>query len=533
MDFTFHHSNVSKKKGKSNEELGMRASVMARRPATWTFSGIVVAVLLQGVVVLCKAPATLKLERAFPHNQRMELSKLRDRDNLRHSRFLKQQLSSSTKDVIDFPLQGTFDPYRVGLYYTKVQLGSPPKEYYVQVDTGSDVLWVSCKDCKGCPTSSGLKVPIEFYDHESSKTSSLVKCSDDMCLVGMKFGDADCSHTSTRCIYKFKYGDGSATSGYYASDLIHLEMISDESNPSSNASSKVIFGCSTSQSGELSEPERAVNGIFGFGQQGLSVISQLASKGAAPDAFSHCLDGGGDGGGILVLGQIMNPKMVYSPLIPSQPHYNLHMTSISVNDKTLPIDPSAFEISKHRKGTIIDSGTTLGYLTEEAYNPFVDAITKFVPQSVKAFDAKGYQCYLTNDSVSEIFPTVSFNFEGDASMNLKPDNYLLEQNTVDGGLAWCIGFQKVKGQGLTILGDIVLKDKAIVYDLGAQRIGWVDHDCRTPVNVSATSSGRRRISSSSSSLQHKPYQLTLIMILAYMLHLLRREISIHSYLEDS
>lgn len=51
------------------------------------------------------------------------------------------------------------------------------------------------------------------------------------------------------------------------------------------------------------------------------------------------------------------------------------MTSISVNDKTLPIDPSAFEISKHRKGTIIDSGTTLGYLTEEAYNPFVDAVS--------------------------------------------------------------------------------------------------------------------------------------------------------------
>nr|KAJ0201472.1 hypothetical protein LSAT_V11C600314980 [Lactuca sativa] len=93
---------VSKKKGKSKEKLGMRASVMARRPATWTFSGIVVAVLLQGVVVLCKAPATLKLERAFPHNQRMELSKLRDRDNLRHSRFLKQQLSSSTKDVPQF-----------------------------------------------------------------------------------------------------------------------------------------------------------------------------------------------------------------------------------------------------------------------------------------------------------------------------------------------------------------------------------------------------------------------------------------------
>ncbi|KAI3679449.1 hypothetical protein L2E82_51360 [Cichorium intybus] len=492
----------------------MSGVVIARKLTTWTMSGVALAVLLQAVVALCKSPATLKLERAFPHNKRVELSKLRDRDNLRHSRFLKQQ------DVIDFPLQGTFDPYRVGLYYTKVQLGLPPKEFYVQVDTGSDVLWVSCKDCKGCPTSSGLRVPIGFYDYESSNTSSLVKCWDDMCLVGMKSGDADCSQRSPRCIYKFRYGDGSATSGYYVSDLIHLEMMSDESNPKSNASSKVMFGCSTSQSGELSMPERAVNGIFGFGQQGVSVISQLASHGAAPDAFSHCLVGGGDGGGILVLGQIINPQMVYSPLVPSQPHYNLHLKGISVNDKTLPINPSAFETSHSRKGTIIDSGTTLGYLTEEAYDPFVDAITKSVPQSVTPFDAKGYQCYLTSDSVSDIFPTVSFNFENDASMKLKPENYLLEQNTVDGGSAWCVGFQKVKGQGLTILGDIVLKDKAIVYDLGAQRIGWVDHDCRTPVNVSATSSGRRRISSGSNSLRRRPYDLISVMILASMLHLL-------------
>lgn len=76
--------------------------------------------------------------------------------------------------------------------------------------------------------------------------------------------------------------------------------------------------CSTSQSGELSMSDRAVDGIFGFGQQGLSVISQLASQGAAPDAFSHCLLGDGDGGGILVLGKIMDPSMVYSPLVPSQ-----------------------------------------------------------------------------------------------------------------------------------------------------------------------------------------------------------------------
>ncbi|KAF3967904.1 hypothetical protein CMV_008154 [Castanea mollissima] len=44
------------------------------------------------------------------------------------------------------------------LYFAKLWLGSPPKDYYVQVDTGSDILWVNCVDCKRCPKKSGLGV---------------------------------------------------------------------------------------------------------------------------------------------------------------------------------------------------------------------------------------------------------------------------------------------------------------------------------------------------------------------------------------
>lgn len=61
-----------------------------------------------------------------------------------------------------------------------------------------------------------------------------------------------------------------------------------------------------------------VDGIFGFGHQGISVISQLISQGVSPNAFSHCLRGDGDGGGILVLGEIVEPNIFYSPLIPLQ-----------------------------------------------------------------------------------------------------------------------------------------------------------------------------------------------------------------------
>lgn len=57
-----------------------------------------------------------------------------------------------------------------------------------------------------------------------------------------------------------------------------------------------------------------------------------------------------------------------------RPHYNLNLQSISVNGQTLPIDPSVFTTSG-RQGTIVDSGTTLGYLTDEAYDPFIGAVS--------------------------------------------------------------------------------------------------------------------------------------------------------------
>lgn len=68
----------------------------------------------------------------------------------------------------------------------------------------------------------------------------------------------------------------------------------------------------------MTKTDRAVDGIFGFGQNGLSIISQLSSQGIASDSFSHCLVGSGSGGGILVIGQILEPNMVYTPLVQSQ-----------------------------------------------------------------------------------------------------------------------------------------------------------------------------------------------------------------------
>lgn len=57
-----------------------------------------------------------------------------------------------------------------------------------------------------------------------------------------------------------------------------------------------------------------------------------------------------------------------------RPHYNLNLQSIAVNGQPLPIDPAVFATTNNR-GTIIDSGTTLTYLVEDAFDPFVNTVS--------------------------------------------------------------------------------------------------------------------------------------------------------------
>ncbi|KAE8721908.1 aspartyl protease family protein [Hibiscus syriacus] len=460
-------------------------------------------------VVLC---VVIPLERAFPLNGSVELSQLVARDQLRHSRIL-QGLAGG---VVDFSVQGSSDLYSAGLYFTKVKLGSPPREFNVQIDTGSDILWVTCSSCTNCPQSSELGIELSLFDSSSSSSAKLVSCSDAVCSSEFQTTATQCSQ-SNQCTYSFQYGDGSGTSGYYVADMLYFDAILGQSLIA-NSSALVVFGCSTYQSGDLAKTDKAVDGIFGFGQGDLSVISQLSSRGITPRVFSHCLKGDNSGGGIMVLGEILEPSIVYSPLVPSQPHYNLILQSIAVNGQLLQIDPGVFATSNNR-GTIVDTGTTLAYLVQEAYDPFVSAITATVSPSVTPTISKGNQCYLVPTSVSELFPPVSLNFAGGASMMLKPEDYLIHQ---DGGTMWCIGFQKVQG-GMSILGDIVLKDKIFVYDLAHQRIGWANYDCSSSLNVSITSSkdfineGQLSVTSSTSEMLFKLMRLSFVTFLIQLL----------------
>ena len=59
-------------------------------------------------------------------------------------------------------------------------------------------------------------------------------------------------------------------------------------------------------------------------------------------------------------------------------YYILNLESISVNGQMLPIDSSVFRPSPEQF-TFVDSGTTLAYLADGVYDPFVNAVSSIFP----------------------------------------------------------------------------------------------------------------------------------------------------------
>ncbi|KAH0916699.1 hypothetical protein HID58_031145 [Brassica napus] len=437
---------------------------------------IIAAVFLHAATtIVCVSDSVLKLERLIPPSHELSLAELRAFDSARHGRLLQSPVGG----VVDFPVYGASDPFLIEL---------------------------------------------SFFDPGSSSSASMVSCSDKRCSSNFE-SESGCSPNNL-CSYAFKYGDGSGTSGYYISDFVSFDTVI-TSTLAINSSAPFVFGCSNLQTGDLQRPRRAVDGIFGLGQGSLSVISQLATQGLAPRVFSHCLKGDSNGGGVMVLGQIKRPDTVYTPLVPSQLHYNVNLQSIAVNNQILPIDPSVFTIATG-DGTIIDTGTTLAYLPDEAYNPFVQAvsISSAVSQYGRPITYESYQCFDITSGDVDVFPEVSLSFAGGASMVLTPRDYL-QMFSSSGSSIWCIGFQRSPQQHrITILGDLVLKDKVVVYDLVRQRIGWAVYDCSLEVNVSATGGGRSKDvintgqwRDSKSSESDYYYYLFLLQV-AFLLHIL-------------
>ncbi|XP_051139999.1 aspartic proteinase 36-like [Andrographis paniculata] len=409
--------------------------------------------------------------------ERASLRSLRAHDSRRHGRMLA---------AIDLQLGGDGSPTNAALYYTKITIGTPPVDYHVQVDTGSDILWVNCHNCEHCPTRSDLEIPLKQYDLSASSTGKLISCDHDFCNSASSGPDQNCI-VGMNCEYSVTYGDGSRTEGHFVKDVFTFDQVTGNIQ-TSTMNGSIAFGCSAKQSGELGSSTEAVDGIIGFGQANTSILSQLASSGKVKKIFSHCLDGS-KGGGIFAIGHVLQPKVNRTPLVPNQQHYNIIMKAIEVGGQFLNLPTDLFDTGSSR-GTIIDSGTTLAYLPSEVYQMLMNKMMGRQPNLDTHIVEQQFRCFWYTENIDDGFPVVTFHFENSLSLPVYPHDYLFEVKDNEYCIGWQnSGMQTRDGREITLLGDMVLSDKLVLYDLENQTIGWTQHNCSSSIKVRDEATG--------------------------------------------
>ncbi|ONK58760.1 uncharacterized protein A4U43_C09F16370 [Asparagus officinalis] len=320
-------------------------------------------------------------------------------------------------------------------------------------------------------SSRAAQADLSPYDPEGSSSVSKLGCGEAFCSVLSGGGSPTCAHDDP-CKFTATYGDGSSATGYYVTDLLSYNQVS-EDHKTRLASANVTFGCASKQTGASSV---GIEGLMGFGQANSSTISQLASSGKVRKIFAHCLDTI-KGGGIFAVGNVVEPKVKMTPLIPKMLHYNVNLTSIDVGGKMLRLPLTMFQ-TREKSGTIIDSGTTLAYLPEIAYKRLIDQIFSDHQNLTLTTSTDNFTCFSYSESMDDAFPVVTFNFEMNVTLEVKPHDYFFKNKDV-----WCIGWQNNGDKDAILLGDITLSNRLVIYDLENQAVGWTDYDCSSSIKV--------------------------------------------------
>ncbi|PKA53274.1 Aspartic proteinase-like protein 2 [Apostasia shenzhenica] len=344
-----------------------------------------------------------------------------------------------------------------GYYTTRLLIGTPPQEFALIVDSGSTVTYVPCSSCEQCGNHQDPR-----FQPDMSSTYEPVRCSI----------DCTCNPDNTQCTYERQYAEMSSSSGVLGEDIVSF------GKESALAPQKAVFGCETSETGDLFNQH--ADGIMGLGRGRLSIMDQLVDKGVISDSFSLCYGGMDIGGGAMVLGGMPLPiDMVFSRSDPVRsPYYNIELREIQVSRKSLHLSPSVFD-GKH--GTILDSGTTFAYLPKEAFVAFKDAITRNLRLKQIPGPDPNYKdiCFSGAGSdipqLSKFFPDVVMIFGDGQKLPLSPENYLFRHSRVHG--AYCLGVFQNGNDPTTLLGGIIVRNTLVTYDRHNQRIGFWKTNC--------------------------------------------------------
>ncbi|XP_026430765.1 aspartic proteinase CDR1-like [Papaver somniferum] len=402
------------------------------------------------------------------------------------SKKMLNKTNSINPDVARLPLayqEASFYIALVGIG-TFDGLAQPFKNYYLLVDSGSDLIWTQCQ---GAVSYFHQEDPL--YPAADSRSYQPLRCND-----RHPFCDPSNCDDEGICHYEEEYLTSSVTSGVLAKEKFTVNSDNDGLQ-----SFDIIMGCGTRQenfgpvigSGFRSQKPDVIAGILGMDGGPRSFINQLGP--AAGGRFEYCLQPYTAGvatstylrfGSDVRLGAGEGQQQVYSstPLF-SQPDdpgaYFLHLEGISIGRNRLPFRRSDFKYNEdtNRGGCIIDSGSPITLM----HGPIFDRVAESVDAYFRDLDIhrigepRGYfdLCFSPKPKKDKDYPSMTFHFQ-DADFVMDKSDTVFSI----GGNDFCLGIVSLDSDYDVLFGAMQQARKRILHDLMRGTLSFAAEECQ-------------------------------------------------------
>ncbi|CAL4898545.1 unnamed protein product [Urochloa decumbens] len=378
-------------------------------------------------------------------------------------------------------------------YLAAYLIGDPPQRAEAAVDTGSNLIWTQCAECRLIPGGRCFHQDLPYYNSSRSRTARPVPCSSAACAAA----ETQCSRgrggEAEECAVAAGYGAGSVV-GVLGTEAFAF---------ASGTMARLAFGCvlaSELTPGSLD----GASGIIGLGRGALSLVSQLGGGGAKK--FSYCLTPylrgaaakpshlfvGASASGVSGGAPATSVPFAENPEeYPFSSFYYLPLVEMSVGKTKLAVAASAFARRRVAAGmwaggVVIDSGSPFTTLVDVAYRALRAELVRQLGASrlVRPLPRTGGfdLCVPRGDAGGEVVvPPLVLHFGGGGDLVVPPENYW---GPVDADTECMVVFNSAAGPGgslpfneTTIIGNYMQQDVHLLYDLANGVLSFQTADC--------------------------------------------------------
>ncbi|XP_050370169.1 aspartic proteinase NANA, chloroplast-like [Argentina anserina] len=384
------------------------------------------------------------------------------------------------KASIAMPLSSAWD-FGTGQYLVQIKVGTPSQRFLLIADTGSDLTWMRCK--YGCGGKCGLKRAKlkknkkKVFRPAQSSTFKTIPCSSDMCKFELDFSRKECPTPSSPCKYDYRYAENSGALGFFANETIRVPL----TNGRRAKLNDVLIGCTETIEGPKEASIRAGDGILGLGLGKHSFVGKAASN--LGDKFSYCLVDHMSHKNVssyLTFGRLAEPaeqkNMIYTKLAfggpKIGPFYAVNLAGISIEGKMLMI-PDEVWTENRGGGTIVDSGTSLTFLSMPAYIPVMEELTRALSKYEKiSLDAFEF-CFNSTAYQESSVPRFAVHFADGAKFEPPVKSYVIDVAVQ----TKCLGFLSTLFPGTIVIGNIMQQNYLWEFDLREGKLGFAPSSC--------------------------------------------------------